>query len=330
VAAATERRSVAGRLDRWWPVATWANLVAQVGIVVTGGVVRVSRSGLGCPTWPRCVPGSLTPVATQAEGFHKYIEFGNRLLTSVVSVTALAVLVVAVLAVSATGAPRRWIWWGSIPPLLVLAQAVLGGITVLTGLSPQTVAAHFLVSQVLVAASAWLLLTGPPSGPGEPPDDTVSPYGVGESATVAAPPTRREIRVLATLVAAATAAVLVMGTVVTGSGPHSGDTRPTGRFPLDPQLVSWLHADLVLVLLGLVVATVVAVRVTDQVAVLRRRAGVLLVVTLAQGLLGYVQYFTGLPEAVVVAHMLGAALLVIAVTALSVSVFRAQPAVGRL
>jgi cytochrome c oxidase assembly protein subunit 15 len=308
----------------------WANLVAQVGIVVTGGVVRVSRSGLGCPTWPRCVPGSLTPVATQAEGFHKYIEFGNRLLTTVVSVTALAVLVVTVVAVRDTGASRRWVWWGSMPLLLVAAQAVMGGVTVLTGLSPQAVAGHFLVSQVLVAASAWLLLTGPPSGPGRATDGTGSPYGLDESDPVAAPTMRREIRVLATLVAAAAAAVLVMGTVVTGSGPHSGDARPAGRLPLDPQLVSWLHADLVLVFLGLVVATVVAVRVTDQVAVLRRRANVLLMVTLAQGLLGYVQYFTGLPEAVVVAHMLGASLLVTAVTAVSVSVLRPQPAVVQL
>lgn len=324
VAADPERTSTStGPLERWWPRVMWINLVAQVGIVVTGGVVRVSKSGLGCPTWPRCVPESLTPVATQAEGFHKYIEFGNRLLTSVVSATALAVLVLTVLTVRATGASRRWLWWGALPLVLVACQAVLGGVTVLTGLSPQAIVGHFLLSEVLVAASAWLLLAGPPSGTG-----TQSPSGLAASGPGVPLVPRREIKVLAALLAGAAAAVLVMGTVVSGSGPHSGDAGLTGRFNLDPQLVSWLHADLVLVFLGLVVATLVAVRVTDQGLVLRRRVRLLLAVTLGQGMLGYVQYFTALPEALVVAHMLGASLLVVAVTAVATSVFRQSPSSG--
>jgi heme a synthase len=325
VAADAERTSTStDRLERWWPRVMWINLVAQVGIVVTGGVVRVSKSGLGCPTWPRCVPGSLTPVATQTEGFHTYVEFGNRLLTSVVSATALAVLVLTVVTVRATGASRRWLWWGSLPLVLVAGQAVLGGVTVLTGLSPQTIVGHFLLSEVLVAASAWLLLAGPPSG------TLLSSYGLEASGQGVPPVPRREIRLLAALLTGVAAVVLVMGTVVSGSGPHSGDARLTGRFDLDPQLVSWLHADLVLVFLGLVVATLVAVRVTDQDLVLRRRVTLLLAVTLGQGLLGYVQYFTGLPEAVVVAHMLGASLLVVAVTAVATSVFRPSAAVVQL
>src|SRR6476659_11505978 len=112
-----------------------ANLVAEVGIVVTGGLVRVTGSGLGCPTWPQCVDGSVTPTVEQAEGFHKYIEFGNRTLTSVLVVLAAA----TVLAVW-RWAPRPAMKTGAVVVLGgVLAQAVLGGATVRLGLNPATV-----------------------------------------------------------------------------------------------------------------------------------------------------------------------------------------------
>jgi len=284
------------RLWRWARRAFRTNLVAQIGIVVTGGLVRVTGSGLGCPTWPQCVPGSFTPVVHQAQGYHKDIEFGNRLLTSVVSLTALAVLGFGVALVLRERLPKRLIAVAALPVALVVVQAVLGGITVLTGLSPGTVAAHFLASMVLVAGSTWVLLAITPAG----------------RAVVQA---RRELRLLAVAVAALAAVVLALGTVVTGSGPHSGDATRPNRFGFDPSAVAWLHADAVWLFVGLVVALLVGARMTDAGPGLVRHATWLLGVTLAQGAIGYVQYATGLPILAVVLHMLGASLLVVAVTA---------------
>jgi len=276
------------------------NVIAQVGIVVTGGLVRLTGSGLGCPTWPQCVPGSYTPTVRQAQGWHKDVEFGNRLLTFVVGVAAVAVVVSVTAWVMRTGAPRRLLAFAAVPILGVLAQAVLGGITVLTNLAPAAVAAHFLLSMVLVAASVVLLLA------------LTRPQ---------APATHRsEVRVLAGAVALVAAVVLTLGTVVTGSGPHSGDAVHPSRFGFDPRSVSWLHADAVWLFVGLVAALAFTLRLVDAPAVARRRAGWLVAVTLAQGVIGYVQYFTSLPAALVVAHMLGASLLTVAVTAVVVAV----------
>ncbi|MGN6636571.1 MAG: COX15/CtaA family protein [Oryzihumus sp.] len=269
------------------------NVVLEVGIVVTGGLVRLTGSGLGCPTWPECVPGSFTPVAHQAQGIHKVIEFGNRTLPSVVGIAAIAVI----LAVWKLAPGRRSLLRLSTLPLLgVVAQAVLGGITVLTGLNPATVAAHFLLSMVVVAISTLLLVRA------------------GEGDATPTPVARREVGLLARVTVALGAVVLALGTVVTGSGPHSGDAVHPTRFGFDPRSVSWLHADAVMLFTGLVVAMLVAVRLVDAPARTRRAWTWVLVVTLAQGVVGYVQYFTGLPEAVVALHMLGASLLVVTLT----------------
>jgi heme a synthase len=272
-----------------------ANLAVQIGIVVTGGLVRLTGSGLGCPTWPQCAPGTYTPVVEQAEGLHAVIEFGNRLLTFVVGLVAVAALVAVV-----RHRPRRprLVALAAVPLLGVVVQALLGGVTVLTGLHPLTVAAHFLVSMALVAASALLLVR---AGEGDGP---------------ARPVVRAEIRWLATALAAVGAAVLVLGTAVTGSGPHSGDADTPARLGLDPRAVSWLHADAVLVFCGLLLATVLALRLTDAPERARARARLVLVVTLAQAAVGYAQYATGLPEVLVALHMLGASLLVAALVAL--------------
>lgn len=290
------------RLDRFVRPALLVNLVLQIGIVVTGGLVRLTGSGLGCPTWPECVPGSYTPTVEQAEGYHKYIEFGNRTLTGVIGLGALAAFVVVALLVRRGAGLRRargLLLLAAVPFLGVLAQAVLGGVTVLTGLSPETVAAHFLLSMVLVAASTalYLVVLAPTAAVG-----------------------RREVRWVARSVAVVAAVVLVLGTVVTGSGPHSGDADTPARFPFDPRLVSWLHADAVWLFVGLVAALVVALRLAGGGPVALRRAGWLVAVTLLQGVVGYVQYFTGLPVALVALHMLGASLLVVAVTASVASV----------
>ena len=280
--------------SRWLSPILLANLVAEVGIVVTGGLVRVTGSGLGCPTWPECVDGSITPTVEQAEGFHKYIEFGNRTLTGVVGILALLSVVAVFL-----WARRRAMQVAAFAVLGgVVAQAVLGGFTVLLGLHPATVAAHFLLSMVLVVAASYLWFARHESG--SAPVPLVAPLAAR----------------LAWVTCGVGALVLLLGTVVTGSGPHSGDADEPARFGFDARTVSWLHADVVMLFLGLVVATWLAARLTSTDAV--RGPGrawlVVLGVSLAQGVIGYVQYFTALPEALVVAHMLGASLLVVALT----------------
>jgi cytochrome c oxidase assembly protein subunit 15 len=279
-----------------------ANLVAQAAIVVTGGLVRVTGSGLGCPTWPQCAPGSYTPTERQAESWHKYVEFGNRTLTFVLVIIAAATLVAVV-----TARPRRrpLVLLGTVPLLGTVAQAVLGGITVLTGLNPYLVSAHFLLTMVIIAASTVLLSRAQEAGDG-PPVALVRP----------------EIRAMSLVLVAVTALVLVIGTVVTGSGPNSGDARTEARYPFDPRTVSWLHADLVLLFLGLVVGMILALHLTDAPAPATRRAWWLLAVSTAQGVVGYVQFFAGLPWVVVVVHLLGTTLVWIAAIRLHLSLRR--------
>ncbi|HEY8621991.1 MAG TPA: COX15/CtaA family protein [Dermatophilaceae bacterium] len=268
------------------------NLILEIGIVVTGGLVRLTGSGLGCPTWPQCVPGSFIPVPHQEQGFHKLIEFGNRTLTSVVGIAAL----LAIVAIWRWAPIRRPLRRISVLPLLgVLLQAVLGGITVLTGLNPALVAAHFLASMVLVSLSAYLL------------------YRVGEGDDVPVALVRPEIRSVAWVTAGLGAVVLILGTVVTGSGPHSGDAA-TPRFGFDPRTISWLHADTVMLFAGLVVAVLLAVHLTASDPRPRKVWHAVLGVTVLQGLIGYAQYLTGLPEALVLVHMLGASLLTVSLT----------------
>lgn len=277
----------------WLPRILLLNLVVEVLIVVTGGLVRLTGSGLGCPTWPQCVPGSYTPVPHQEEGFHRYIEFGNRTLTSVVGIAAL----LAIVAVWRWADRRRDLL---VPGFVVLGgvafQAVLGGITVLTGLSPVTVAAHFLVSMVLVTAAALLFFRA--QEPAGPRALTVHPL----------------VERLGWVTCGVAAVVLALGTVVTGSGPHSGDADEPARLGFDPRTVSWLHADAVMLFVGLVVATWVAARLTGTSSRPGRAWAGVFAVTVVQGLVGYTQYFTGLPWAVVVVHMLLATLLVVALT----------------
>lgn len=280
--------------SRWLSPILLANLVAEVAIVVTGGLVRVTGSGLGCPTWPECVDGSITPTIEQAEGIHKWIEFGNRTLTGVLGLLALATIVAVW-----RWAPRRAMKVAAVTVFVgVLVQAVLGGITVLLGLHPATVAAHFLVSMGLVAAASYLWFAR---------------HETGAAPVPLVPPI---VTRLAWATTAVGGVVLFLGTLVTGSGPHSGDADEPARLGFDPRTSSWLHADVVMLFVGLVVATWLTARLTSKDA--DRAPGrawfAVLAVSLAQGVVGYVQYFTNLPEALVIAHMLGATLLVVALT----------------
>jgi heme a synthase len=265
-----------------------ANAVANGLIVVTGGAVRLTGSGLGCPTWPRCTESSFVP--TDELAVHGVIEFGNRTLTGLVSLTAIAVLVAVFRSARRDLRPLAvWSFLG------IPAQALLGGVTVLTELNPWLVAAHFLVSAALVAVTTTLWLRSREPGVGQPL-------------------LRRPLVLLTHGIAVVTAAVVVVGTIVTGTGPHSGDVDeagvPTGdRIHFDPENLSQLHADLVFLLIGLTLAMLVALAATDAPGRLRRAARDLLVVQLAQGLVGFVQYVTDLPIALVLLHMLGAVLI---------------------
>ncbi|CAB4626409.1 unannotated protein [freshwater metagenome] len=274
-----------------------ANLVAQAAIVVTGVTVRLTGSGLGCPTWPECIEGSYTPTARQEEEWHKIVEFGNRTLTFILVILAVAALVAAFVDQRnrvRKGGRRRGVLLAlaTIPFLGTFAQAILGGITVLTGLSPITVALHLLLSMALIAGCAALVIR---SG-----DEGDAPLTLL---------VRKEIRVLTWVLLAVTALVIVIGTVVTGSGPHSGDSKAENRFSFDPRVVSWLHADVVILFIGLTIALLLALHLTKAPTQVMRLVWVLIAISLLQAALGYTQYFTGLPIVLVLLHVSGATVL---------------------
>ena len=259
-----------------------ASVVANCAIVVTGGAVRLTSSGLGCPEWPSCTTTSYTPTAEYA--IHGVIEFGNRLLTFVLTAVVLACVVAAVRA-----RPRRpdLVRLSVLVLLGIPTQAVLGGITVLTGLNPWIVAGHFLVSMLIIGGAVVLHRRAAEGD--APPRLLVAPV----------------LRQLSWGLLALTALVLVVGTVVTASGPHSGDAAAV-RTGLDAGAVSQLHADLVMLLVGATVGLWAALKATGAPSGAQRAAGVLLVVELAQGLVGFTQTFTGLPVILVGIHLAGA------------------------
>ena len=259
----------------------------QIAIVVTGGAVRLTGSGLGCPTWPECTPGSYTPVPYQAEGqLHAWIEFGNRLLTFVLLLCALIALIISVRVSKNAVMKSRVRLLAALQVLGIFGQGVLGGITVLTDLNPIPVAGHFLLSIFLIAGAISLRyeIVG-----------IVKQKADGIVAT------------LMPLLIWLTVLVLVAGTVVTGSGPHAGDENAK-RFGFNTRVVSWLHADLVIALVVLTLVLWLITRVSQN-KVIHRYLSIFLLISLSQGLIGYIQYFTGLPELIVGAHLVGATLV---------------------
>lgn len=279
----TEDQTRSSRVASYlWPLAV-ANLVANIAIVVTGGVVRLTGSGLGCPTWPKCTEESF--VTHPAMGIHGVIEFGNRMLTYVL----VAIAVGCFLAALRSGDRRARNLAAGIA-LGIPAQALLGGVTVLTDLNPYVVALHLLVSMAIIAVCVVLLdhLRGP--------------------ARSAAPLVLRRV---SWAILAVGWVVLWLGTIVTGSGPHSGDLD-SKRTGLDPQVMSHVHAFSVYALVALTLLALFLVRRTD--GPLRGAVVVLLVVEVVQGVIGFVQYFNDLPELLVGLHMLGAALTSAALT----------------
>lgn len=259
-------------------------LFAQAAIVVTGGAVRLTGSGLGCPTWPECTPGSYTPKPYQVEEQVKvWIEFGNRLLTFVLVLAAITVLVSVL---SAGRKDLRGLALGQV--LGILGQGILGGITVLTGLHPATVAAHFLLSIILIAGATSLQAQRFASLERQDPAPLV--------------------KKIATAHLAVSFLVLFLGTLVTGSGPHAGDATAT-RFPFDLRTMAWLHADSVIALFGITFGLFVVQGVSAHT---KRRLRIFVAIALSQGLIGYVQWYLDLPELIVGLHLVGSTLVWIA------------------
>jgi len=279
-----------------------ANLIAQSGIIVTGAIVRLTGSGLGCPTWPDCTPGSLIPVAGQVEGFHKYIEFGNRTLTFLVLAISIALFVFSLI-----NEKRNIIVWSFLPLIGTLLQAVLGGITVLTGLNPLTVMAHFLLSIILVGISVKIYNYFSDQRISKPLPKIVDNY----------------VKIV-TLVGFA---VITLGTVTTGSGPHSGD-EVAARFNLDLRVIAWLHADTVLLFIGLIIGLLVITKLNSESNHLYKTTRTLFIICLLQGFIGYVQWFNDLPWLLVSLHVIGAVITWIAIA--NLALFSSNPVLKRL
>lgn len=258
-------------------------LALQALLVLTGGAVRVTGSGLGCPTWPECTSDSYTPVAGQAEGaLHAWIEFGNRLLTFLLFFTAVAMVVIVI------RAARKDLRLLAISQIAgIFGQAILGGITVLTKLNPFSVASHFILSIILIAAAHTLLIRSEATRIENP---IHSPYIA--------------IHTLLTFF------VIAAGTLVTGAGPHAGDSE-TPRLDVAVATVATIHGFLVVALIILTLAGIYK-RSRGFASDTQKYLIIFLAISLAQGLIGYVQYLLGVPEALVAAHLLGSSILWIA------------------
>jgi heme a synthase len=274
-----------------------AALVANIGIVITGGLVRITGSGLGCAEWPRCTEDSFVPVGGADAGWHAAIEFGNRLLTFAVLATTIA-LVLEVR--RARPVPRMVTRLALLLPVGVVTQAVIGGVTVLTGLQWWTVSIHFLASMLLILVAVMLL--GLIRTPSE------------------APRTVAGLRHAVSAVTAVAFLVLIVGTLVTAAGPHGGDASAP-RIGIDIRLLAIAHADGVWLLLGLTIATLFAARQSGHPELVRALTG-LLMISLAQGGVGYLQYWLGIPRELVSLHVVGATLVWLAAARLWVVAHR--------
>ncbi|MBB2915218.1 cytochrome c oxidase assembly protein subunit 15 [Streptosporangium becharense] len=277
--------SPTSRSARGWALTA---VIVNVLITVTGAAVRVTGSGLGCPTWPQCTADSFVPVPhDEISPVNMAIEFGNRLLTFLVLLVAVACVVAATRLPSRRPDLVRLAW---LQPIGVAVQGLWGGLVVHTLLNPFTVSMHFLFSVAMTAAAYVLYIHA------REEDGPVRPL------------VHRGIRALGTALVVAVSVLLVAGVVVTGTGPHSGDELAS-RFPFDIEAVTRIHVDIAYVVVGLTFALLFALYVTDGPVRARWAALALLGVELAQGGIGYVQYFLGVPATLVNLHVLGSALV---------------------
>lgn len=261
-----------------------ALLISQAAIVVTGGAVRLTGSGLGCPTWPECTPGSYVPIKNQAEGvLHSWIEFTNRLLTFVMVAIAIATLFAVI------RAGRKDLRLLAIGQFLgIFGQGILGGITVLTHLNPISVASHFLLSTILIAAATSL-------------------YSRRKAPAVKTR-IKGQINNYSKVHVMWVAFVVILGTAVTGAGPHAGDLQAP-RLHIRIQDAALLHGLAVAILIIFTIAFYIR---KDASPLTKKRLLIFLLVSLSQSLIGYIQYLQGVPQLLVAAHLLGSTLVWIA------------------
>ena len=291
-----------------------AGVIASTVIMSTGAAVRLSASGLGCPDWPQCSTADV--VASKNAGqtlLNTWIEFGNRLLNfPLVIIAALIFIAAWRFRPGEPGGRRRrdLVWLGAAQPLGVVAQAVIGGIVVLTKLNPATVSVHFLVSAAVVAAAVALHMRCAALA------DT---SGIPEKT-----PVRRDLRVMSAALVAVTCLMLAAGTVVTGTGPLAGDAG-VPRYPLPLEGVTQLHADIGWLLAGLSIALVLVLRLSAAPPRAVRAGWVVLAALGSQGVIGYIQYFTHLPAGLVWVHVTGSVLVWIAVLRLYFTVRERAP-----
>lgn len=275
-----------------------AAVVAQIGVATGGAIVRVTGSGLGCPTWPECQSGSFVPVADPTQGqLHQWIEFGNRLLGISVGVVSALVLIAALLA---RPRRRRHLWLAASMPIGVFAQAIIGGITVLVKLDWVAVCLHFLPSPVLAWFAVLLVKC------------------VNEGDGPARPVVPKPLRALVAAMTVVLAGIIAAGTLVTAAGPHSGDAG-TPRLHLPIVDLSQFHADLVFILVGTLVALGFALRITGGTPTVWRRFWWLVAAVALQAALGLTQYFLGVPDLLVIFHVFGSLLVTAAMAGLWVA-----------
>ncbi len=288
-----------------------AGVIADTVIMSTGAAVRLSASGLGCPDWPQCSAADI--VASKNAGqtlLNTWIEFSNRLLNFPLVIIA-GLIFIATWQYRPDGKRRRdLVWLGATQPLGVVAQAVIGGIVVLTSLNPAAVSVHFLVSAAIVAAAVALhaRCTQEPGTSGAP-----SAAGV-----------RRDLRLISAALVAVTCVMLAAGTVVTGTGPLAGHAD-TPRYKLPLEGVTQLHADIGWLMAGLAVALVLGLRLSGAPPRAVRAGWIMLAALGSQGVIGYVQYFTHLPAGLVWVHVTGSVLVWIAVLRLFFAVRERRP-----
>ena len=281
-----------------------AGIIADTAIMSTGAAVRLSASGLGCPDWPRCSAADI--VASKNAGqtlVNTWIEFGNRLLNFPLVIIA-GLIFIAAWRFRPDGKRRRdVVWLAATQPLGVVAQAVIGGIVVLTKLNPAAVSVHFLVSASIVAAAVAL---HDAVSEGRLPE---TPRDRGEASPRAV---RRDLQLISAALVAVTSVMLAAGTVVTGTGPLAGHAD-TPRYKLPLEGVTQLHADIGWLMAGLAVALVLGLRLSGAPPRAVRAGWIMLAALGSQGVIGYIQYFTHLPAGLVWVHVTGSVLVWIAV-----------------
>jgi heme a synthase len=319
-----DRAGTVSRLRSWlmptevtgWVRATaWASLLANALLIVTGGAVRLTGSGLGCPTWPRCTDASWTN--TPEMGIHGYIEFGNRTLTFLL-------VVIAVLTFLAVWRVRdrhpSLVRLAVAIGLGIIVQAVVGGITVRTGLNPWVVGIHFVISAVLIALAAVLV--------DRSRRVSLEHVAVGERAGQLDGLDAAVARGLAVVTGVGAALTIYLGTLVTGTGPHSGDAGEVARHTFNPYVITRFHAAPVYLMVAATVAALVLAVRRGWPAAVRRVLGVLTVLLLVQAAIGYYQFGNGVPELAVGLHMAGAAALAAVVTMVIDTVYAVSAPVG--